>query len=102
VARYTVYSMTTKAERVVCLDGVFRCPNPACGYVSPFRAWGRGRAENKVEKKHISPTIPGAMRLATKQTAERNAWADAQQKCASLACPRCARPPLEGLQFLHP
>lgn len=102
MARYTVYTMTTKAERVVCLDGVFRCPNPACGYTSPFRAWGRGAAENKIEQKHVSPTIPGTMRLATKQNAERIAWADAQQKYARAACPRCTRTQIQGLQFLHP
>ena len=97
-----IYTMTTKAERVVCLDGVFQCPNPACRYTSPVRAWGRGMAQNKVEKRHVTPTIPGTMRLATKQAAERNAWADAQQKYARVVCPRCSGNRIDGVQVLHP
>lgn len=97
-----IYTMTTKADRVVAFDSVFTCPNPSCRYTSPFRSWGRGHAENKVEKRHIMPTIPGTMRLATKQAAERMAWEDAQKRILKLVCPRCSGRQTEGIQFLHP
>jgi hypothetical protein len=99
VVRYTA---ETKAERVVCLDGVFRCPNPACGYASAFRAWGRGFAVNSVESRLATVKIPGEMSMATKRAAEQRAWADAQSRYHKLTCPRCVRRGNEGIQFATP
>ena len=97
-----VYTLETKADRTVCLDGSFQCPNPACGYASPFRAWGRGVASDKVRGDSPTIRLPGATRMAVKRIAEQNAWGDAQRKYNQVTCPRCMRGPNEGIQFANP
>ena len=102
MVRIVTYSVETKAERIVCLDGLFRCPNPACGYTSPYRAWGKGFATNKVSSRAANVKIPGEMHLQTKRNAEQQAWADAQSRFQRVTCPRCMRGPNDGVQFANP
>jgi hypothetical protein len=100
--RIVTYTAETKAERIVCLDGLFRCPNPACGYTSPFRAWGKGFATNKVTSRLATVKIPGEMQMATKRNAEQQAWADAQSNYQRVTCPRCMRGANPSIQFANP
>lgn len=102
MVRIVRYTAETKAERTVCLDGVFRCPNPACGYTSVMRAWGRGFARNSVESRLATVSIPGEMVMATKRVAEAQAWAEAQARYQAVTCPRCARGRNDGVQFAQP
>jgi hypothetical protein len=101
--RIVRYTLETKAERTVCIDGVFRCPNPACQYSSPVRAWGQGFATRKTPESPLSTTkLPGELRVLVKQEAEQRAWADARQHYHTVQCPRCTRAPAPSVQFLQP
>lgn len=89
MARITYYTLSTKADRTVCLDGFFQCPNPACRYASPYRAWGKGTGSNKITDTNRNLTMPGEMRMGVKRVAENQAWADAQRRFQMVRCPRC-------------
>ena len=97
-----VYTLETKAERTVCVDSVFRCPNPACGFTSAFRAWGRGRSAESIRSHESTVKLPGALRMSVKRAAEQQAWADAHGRAQRVTCPRCARGPNESIQFATP
>lgn len=104
MARYRVtwYTLETKAERTVCLDGVYQCPNPMCRYTSPFRAWGKGFAKNEVKSDKRDVNMPGQMRMGVKRVAEQQAWADAQARFGRVRCPRCMGNQDPSLQFMNP
>jgi hypothetical protein len=102
MARITWYTLSTEAERIVALDGVYQCPNPMCRYTSPFRAWGKGQARNQVKDTDRNLTMPGDMRIGVKRVAENNAWADAQRRYQSVRCPRCMGMRDPQLQFANP
>lgn len=95
-----VYTLETKAERQVCLDGVLQCPNPMCRATMRWRAWGSGFVMEKITGHSRSEmTIPGTLRLKLKQQAELKAWQMAQARAAKIGCPRCTKATNEGIQF---
>lgn len=95
-----VYTLETKVERQVCLDGVLHCPNPMCRASMRWRAWGSGFSMETLRGHSRSEmTITGKVRLKLKQQAELKAWQQAQQRAAKMGCPRCTRATNEGIQF---
>jgi len=95
-----VYTLETKVERQVCLDGVLHCPNVMCRATMRWRAWGSGFAMETLRADTKSALmVTGQMRLKLKHQAELKAWQQAQARAAKLGCPRCTKATNEGIQF---
>jgi hypothetical protein len=93
------YTIELSVDRRVCIDGVYRCPNPACGFAGRVRAWGFGAAKATNGSSAPVEHIPSKDIAFAKETAEGAAWTAAHKSYARVACPRCMGQQDASVQF---
>jgi hypothetical protein len=94
------YILTIKVSREVCLDSVFQCR--ACGYTSPYRAWGRSNVSDEASSSIPEVALGGDKYVLLKRRAADIAWSQAHRNLGLATCPRCVRHHNPLIQFSVP